>query len=210
MRRAKQILGVLLIVFAVAALAYWEIDGRERVVTKKVLVAGEDIAEGELITRNMLNVVSAMPETVIAGAFAPSDIARIEGKEALRPIEKNQQISELLLGEPNKKTVDRLSPFLIKSDWIDSRSSSLRRGDIVSIYSRDGSYYVGDYEILFVKDIGDKEITDEWQRDIRERTHGSGIIDHLEILTDIEGYKKIVRFIDESEEKLLIVQKGGF
>ena len=210
MKKLKQIIGVLLIIAAVAALIYWEADGRGRLVTKKVLVAAVDIEEGDIITRQMLGTVSAMPDTVIAGAFTPGDINRAEGKEASRHIAKNQQISEILLSDPNEAATDGYSPFLIKSDWIDSRSSSLRRGDMVAIYSRDGEYCLGEYEVLFVKDIGDKEIIDESQRDIRDRVSGSGIIDHLEILTNIEEYRKIVRFVDETGEKLLIVQRGAF
>jgi len=207
-KKTKKIIGILLIIAAVAALVYWETDGRDRVVTKKVLVAANDIKEGEIITRQMLGVVSAMPDTVIAGAFTPDDINMALGKEALQPIARNQQIFEMLLRDPAETTGDGLSPFLIKSEWVDSRSSSLRRGDTVGIYSRDGSYHLGDFEVLFVKDIGDKEILDEGQRDIRDRTNGSGIIDHLEILTDIEEYQQIVQFIDASEEKLLIIQRG--
>ena len=208
MKRTKQVIGILLIIFAVAALVYWETDGRDRVVTKKILVAAEDIIEGELITRKMLKTVNAMPDSVIPGAFTPEDGHMAEGKEAARTISKNQQISELLLREPLEKNVDLLSPFLIKSDWIDSRSSSLRRGDIIAMYNRDGSYYLGDFEVVFVKDAGDKEITDAGQSGIRERVAGSGVIDHLEILTRVEEYQEIVNYIEESGEKLLIVQRG--
>ena len=209
MKKTKQIIGIILIVVAVAALVFWETEGRDRVMTFKVLVASEDIMEGELITRQMLGVVSSMPETLIEGAFAPDDISKIEGKEAAAPISRNQQISEALLRAPNEKSVDKRSPFLIKNEWIDSRSSSLRRGDTVEIYSRDGNHFIGDFEVVFVKDAGDKEITDDAPSDIRERTNGSGIIDHLEILTDMEEYQKLVLFLDSTGEKLLIVQKEG-
>jgi len=216
-KRIKQIIGILLIVSAIAALVYWETGGRSRVVTKKVLVASENIMEGEMITRQMLTTVNAMPETVIAGAITPDEINKIEGKEAALDIAKNGQISGLSLREPSEVIKDQRSPYVIKPEWIDSRSSSLRRGDIIKIYNRDGSDYLGDFEVVFVKDTGDKEVTDligedgrygSHVSDMRSRTHSSGIISHLEILTVLEEYQKILQFIDHAEEQLLIVQKG--
>jgi len=216
-KRIKQIVGVLLIVSAIAALVYWETGGRNKVVTKQVLVAGENIMEGEMITRQMLTTVNAMPETVIAGAFAPDEAYKIEGKEAAQDIAKNGQISGLSVREPSEIVKDTRTPYVIKPEWIDSRSSSLRGGDVIKIYSRDGSHFLGSYEVIFVKDAADKEVTDligedgrygTHVSDIRSRTHSSGIISHLEILTELEGYRKILQFIDNEEEQLLIVQKG--
>ncbi|MCL2437242.1 MAG: SAF domain-containing protein [Clostridiales bacterium] len=218
MKRAKQIIGILLIIFAVTALVYWETDGRNRVVTKSVLVASENIMEGQMITRQMLTTVNAMPETVIAGAFTPDEAHRVEGKEAAQDIAQNQQISGLSLREPSEVVTDQRSPYVIKPEWIDSRSSSLRRGDIIKIYNRDGSYYLGSFEVVFVKDVAEREVTDLFGdggsygsnvSDIRNRTHSSGVISHLEILTELEAYQRILRFIDDTQEQLLIVQKGS-
>ena len=194
-KKTKQIIGILLIISAIAALVYWETGGRNRVMTVRVLAAGENIEQGAIMTKQMLFVVNAMPETVIEGALAPGDIHKIEGKEAALYIAKNQQISGLFLREPEKQKTKKQSPFLIKSEWIDSRSSSLRKGDIISMYSRDGSYYLGDFETACVKDAADKEIVE------------NGIVDHFEVLTDIGGYQNILHFIDTSGEKLLVVQK---
>ena len=221
MKKAKQIIGILLIIFAVAALIYWEKDGRDRIMTIKVLAAGEDIMKGDIITKQMLSTVSSMPETAVAGAFRPDEINKALGKEALMPIAENQQITDALLRAPEEKAADDLSPFLIKSEWIDSRSSSLRRGDIIEIYSRDGSSGFGQFEVLFVKGNDDKEIIETGYEDaaagrragqgigIRDRVHGSGIIDHIEILTGLDEYREILKFIDNTKDKLLIVQKEG-
>ena len=213
MKRAKQILGILLIIAAITALIFWEMTGRDIVTTKKVLVASENITAGELITNRMLKAANVMPDTVIAGAITPEELHKIEGKEALQDIVKNQQISELFLGVPTEKVKDLRSPFVIKAEWIDSRSSSLRRGDIIRIYGRDGKHYLGEFEVVFVKDVGEKEVIDisgegraSVNNDVRSRTNSSGIISHLEILTELKEYQKILQFIDEFDEKLLIVQ----
>jgi len=220
MKRTKQIIGILLIVFSVAALVYWEADGRNRMMTEKVLIATENIAKGELITGQMLGPVSAMPQTLIDGAFKPEEAYKAVGKEASQDIAKNQQISGRLLLEPSVAIKNKLSPYLIKADWIDSRSSSLRKGDTIDIYSRDGGFYLGEFEVIFVKDVNDKEIVDIIDDDtgfakqgrqgggIGGRTHASGVIDHLEILTGLDEYKKILKFVDTAGEQLLIVQKG--
>ena len=214
MKNTKQIIGIILIISAIAALVYWETGGRNRIVTTKVLVAIENIMEGEVITKQMLAARNAMPETVISGALGPDAIHKVEGREASQDIAKNQQISELSIREPTEMAPDKRSPFVIKAEWIDSRSSSLRKGDMINIYSRDGAYHLGEYEVLFVKDIGEKEVTDmqfedgRYGRisDIRSRTHSSGIISHLEILTELHEYQKLLQFVD-TKEQLLIVQK---
>jgi len=193
----KQIVGILLILAAVAALVYWETDGRSRITTVKILVANENIAKGAIITAPMLSVVGAMPETVVEGALTPAEAGRAYGKAAVQDIAKNQQISGSLFCEPGEQEISKLSPFLIKGEWIDSRSSSLRQGDSISIYNRDGSRHLGNFKVVFVQDVADNEIT-EW-----------GIVDHLEILTEVSEYRKIVRFIDEEQGKLLIVQRGS-
>ena len=217
MKKAKQIIGVLLIISAVAALVYWETTGRDKVVTVKILVAGVDITAGEIITARMLSVINAMPDTVVAGAFLPEEVHKIEGKQATVDIVRNQQITDSLIREPEEKIKDRRSPFVIKNEWISSRSSSLRRGDIIIIYSSDGSVRLGEFEVLFVKDVGDKEVTDlsgddgrlgGVVSDLRNRTHSNGIISHLEILTELRDYQRIMQFVEDSGEKLLIVQKG--
>ena len=214
MKKAKQIIGVLLIVSAVLALVYWETAGRDIVTTKKVLVASENISAGDIINSKMLAIANVMPDTIIAGALTPDEFHKINGKEAKQDIVKNQQISEHFLGVPIEKIQDKRSPYVIKSEWIDSRSSSLRRGDFVKIYSRDGSFYLGEFEVVFVKDASEKEVIDisfEGARaatvvDIQSRMNSNGIISHLEILTELREYQKIIKFIDEFEEKLLIVQ----
>ena len=221
MKRTKQIIGAALIVFAIAAIVYWETAGRDQIMTEKVLVAGADIAKGEKITGQMLSTANAIPETVVAGALKPDEINKVEGKVAAQAVAKNQQISGSLLGDPGEEAASKLSPYLIKSEWIDSRSSSLRRGDTVEIYSRDGSIIIGAFEVVYVKDASDKEITDivsedlgyvrqgRPERGIRDRAYGSGVVDHIEILAELDNYKRILKFIDTAGEKLLIVQKEG-
>lgn len=217
MKKTKQIIGVLLIVTAVFALVYWETAGRDIVTTKKVLVASENISAGDIINSKMLTVANITPDTVITGAIPPDELHKINGKEATQDIVKNQQISELFLRTPVEKIKDKRSPYVIKPEWIDSRSSALRKGDFVKIYNRDGTFYLGEFEVVFVKDVSEKEVTDvflEGSRsgnntsDIQNRTNSNGIISHFEILTELKDYQKIIRFIDEFDEKLLIVQEN--
>lgn len=220
-KKTKQIMGVLLIFIAIAGLAYWEMVGRDKIMTEKVLVACVDILQGDILAEEMLSVASVIPESVISGAMKPEEIKKALGKKASQTIIKNQQISRYQLGDPVEREKDKRSPYLIKGDWIDSMSSSLRRGDKIEIYNRDGQVYLGDYEVLYVKDAQDKEITDIISEDlsyvtqgrresgIRDRAYGNGVVDHIEILAELNHYQKILAFVDAMEEKLLIVQKEG-
>jgi hypothetical protein len=213
-KRTKQIIGIVLIIAAVSALVFWEMTGRDIVTTKKVLVASENIEAGEIVTKQMFKTMNIMPDTIISGALTPSDINKIEGKAALQDIVENQQIAEVYFGVPVEKITDKRTPYVIKSEWIDSRSSSLRKGDIVHIYNRNGTFHLGEFEVVFVKDVGDKEVIDISgdsgrvisNSDVRSRTNSSGIISHIEILAELEDYQNIVSYIDEFQEQLLIVQ----
>lgn len=222
MRRIKNGIGILLIIVSIGGLIFWEGYGRDEFMTKKVLAASETIMQGTLIKKDMFTAVSVLPESLMEGVIAPNDFYKIEGKEAAQLIVKNQPISASFLREPARSVSEDYAPYVIKGQWIDSRSSSLRKGDMVRIYSRDGSYLLGDFEIVFVKDVNEKEVSDVLPTEeissymppvkahsaIPDRTNSNGVIDHIEILTGLEEYRQILQFVENSEKTLLIVQRG--
>lgn len=221
MKRVKQIIGILLILAAAAGLVYWETAGREEFMTEKVLAAKVDIPKGTAVSGALFTTVSVMPENMLKGTLTEKDLPGIEGKVAAQPILVNQQIAASFFKERGREVAKNYAPYVIKGDWIDSRSSSLRKGDAIRIYSMDGTFHLGDYEVMFVKDEEEQEVTDfviggngdfvptvEEEKEIGDRIKGSGIIHHLEILTSLEEYQKILAFIKDTGQTLLIVQKG--
>ena len=212
MRKIKNVVGALLILVSVGSLVFWESYGRNEFTTRKVLAAGETIAEGSLLKREMFSEVNVLPENVVEGVIGPEDFHKIEGQEAAQFIQKNQVMSESFARAPGKKISENHAPYVIKGHWIDSRSSSLRRGDVIRIFSRDGGVFLGEFEILFVKDADEKEVTDARVDDglpynpldrrnsaIADRTNSNGVIDHLEILTSLREYQKILQFVEGAE-----------
>ena len=224
MRKIKNVIGALLILTAACGLVFWELYGRDEFTTQKVLAAGERIEQGSLLRKELFTEVSVLPENLVEGVITPNNFHKIEGKEAAQFIPKNQVMSESLAKAPGKKITEHHAQYVIKGHWIDSRSSSLRKGDVIRIFSKDGSVFLGEFEVLFVKDADEKEVVDARVDDglpynplqgrkseIVDRINSSGVISHLEILTSLREYQKLLQFVESeesAEQTLLIVQKG--
>ena len=227
MKHLKGIAGLLLIVIAAGGIWLWETHGREALLYEEAIVASRDIASGEIISEADLELKSFEAEALISGALSPQGFQKILGKEAKGDIPKNAQISEKLVAEPRRGFGDGKSIFRLKREWIDNRSSSLRKGDIVRIYSSDGMEDLGSYELAFVKTEDEQEVeslesglnfSDE---DRLRRDYSDGIISQLEILCSLEEYRKIKETAEEEiaseaesyvkgvQRGLLIVQEGG-
>lgn len=197
MRFVKPIIGLLLMAVAVGGLIFWETTGREEFMTQPVLVAAHDIRAGTIVTAEAFDTVGFEESMLIAMPLSESDISSLVGKEAVCDIVKNSQITRSYFKEPGRVLEAGQSLYKIKEEWIDNRSSSLRKGDFVHIYSKDGSVDLGRYEVAFAKDAAEQEIiADEdeaytVESDPLKRTKSVGYLDHIEIICTLEQYRNI-------------------
>jgi hypothetical protein len=105
------------------------------------------------------------------------------------------------------------SYFVIRREWIFMRSSALRKGDFVDIVSQDGKTAFGRFAVAFVKNAEEKEVTEKegaaafLQGGGSDRSAGSDPIDHVEIVTDLEGYMAIKAFAEQQPGPALILVK---
>jgi hypothetical protein len=210
MRRfIKPIFGILLITTAISLMVFWEIEGRDAVMMQKVMVASQDIIPGTKVNHGMFKEVRILSENMIQNGIDLKQVSSIDGKISNQIILKNSQISKRFFSDSKAEINKGDGIYLIKQDWIFSVSSSLRKGDIIEIYSLDGKTKLGCFKVAFVKDKQGKEVIDEEISDgyiqILNRVNGSEIIDGFEIISNLENYSNILEYIFTQEGKLLIV-----
>jgi hypothetical protein len=208
----KRLSGVMLIVLAIAMLAFWEAKGREVALMDEVLVASEDIPASEIITESMLTEVATPLNAKVSGVVYAKDRDKAIGYVSVAPIPKGAQISSKLLVSGGADGEAEKSYFVIRRDWIYMCSSALRRGDEVEIVSADGKKVFGVYRVAFVKDDENDEITRQAEEasgfggeGLNARDAGGANVDHIEIVTDLEGYMRIKAYAEAAKSPALIV-----
>ncbi len=206
----KSILGIVLIVASIAGLFYWESVGRVRWTMVEVKAAATDIKQGVRLTEEMVKTIRVPKEQLVGRAITSisrnlSEIGRVK-----QFIPANSQLSEDFFETAQDGFAIGKTLFQIRSEWIESRSSSLRAGDTITIYSNDGSRNFGHFHTAFVKDEKDGEVTDgengESESDLLNRKNAVAGISHLEIWADLNEYESIRTFAQQGGT-LLIVQE---
>ncbi|MGI6732830.1 MAG: hypothetical protein ACOX4J_01460 [Anaerovoracaceae bacterium] len=210
MKRARTVIGLLLIVVALAGLIFWEVKGREAILLDTVIVASETIPAGTVITRDRLSPSGVLEQNRIQGSLDWEALPRVIGQVAMQDILKNAQVSEKYLADKDFYLRNHESIFVIHPEWIAMRSSSIRRGDWVDIYEGAELKKIGTYRVAFVKDANETEVTDgegNFKSNSLDRIASTSPVSHIEIITDISEYKKIAQRAQDSEAGLLLVQK---
>jgi hypothetical protein len=82
---------------------------------------------------------------------------------------------------------------------------------MVGLYDSDTMIPIGTYRVAFVKDSNEIEVRNTDSREsspILERLDATAVISHIEIITDVDGYRKIADHLrNEPQSRLLIVQQ---
>lgn len=210
----KPIVGCVLILTSFIGLIYWENDGRERWTMEEVIVAAKDIEAGTDITRDMFKTARVSRDNLIDGALGEADIGKIVGRVADRAIAKKSQVSLAFFDDSDSIIEDGKSVYVIKNEWIDTRSSSLRAGDIIKIYVDTGELCFGTYRVAFVKDDNEQEVVEADgfapSKNILDRKMSSRPASHVEIIATLEEYRAIMNFVIAEGRGLMLVQKGDF
>jgi len=213
-RFIKPFIGGLLILSAFAGLIYWENDGRERWTMEEVAVMTESVETGDIITKDMFRPARVNRDDTINGALRMSDVSKVTGMIADRPIEKKSQVSMKFFDEPETRLEKGKSIYVIKNEGIDMRSSSLRCGDTVNIYSDNGDTFFGTFTVAFVKDDNEQEVVEAEgfakSENVLDRKMSSRPAYHIEIIASLEEYIAIQKFVTEELRSLMIVQDGDF
>lgn len=211
MKILRPLLGIILIVLSVLALLWWENTGREQLLMSSVMVAKGNIQRGTIIGEQNFVEIKNISESTIPGSITPKSFYKIKGLVAKQYIPKLSQVIPKMFMRKDKILLEGNSIFPIKDVWIDSRSSSLRKGDTIDIFDESGQCYVGTFPIAYVKDSNEQEVVgteENHSEEVLQRDFSSSIISRVEIITSLEEYKKIWELAEKQSMKLLLIQKG--
>lgn len=212
-KRIMVFAGLFLILVSVVMMIFWETQGRELVMNKKVIAAGRDISAGEECSDENITVLSIPKDAVAEDAVSPDQLNEYIGKKFKYDISKNSQISVDSFILQEKEISENMSIFQIKKDWISNISSSVRKGDTVLIYGCDEqseTQYLGEFYVAFSKDGSGREVTETTGFDeprILKRTNGISVPSDIEVIAALEDYIQVTKTIN-SGKKLIILQKG--
>lgn len=212
MHKIKIFLGLLLMVSSLTAMVFWETRGRELLLYREVLVAEVEIKPGDQITSEMISSRALPRELLSPDALLPGQESQVVGEVAGQLILSGTPISNRYFTAIPVAIREEESVYVIPSEWISMRSSSLRKGDWISIYSQDGKTLIGSYQLAFVRDQAEREVVSlDGNKDapILERRDGSSLIHSLEIISSLAGYQRIQEAAAITGSALLIVQGGG-
>jgi hypothetical protein len=198
----KTLIGIVLVILAIATLLFWEVRGREMLLMEDVLVAERDIKAGEGFDISMFRIESVPIGTLVDSAVKPKETYSIAGKETAVSIIKGAQLSLRYLCDPDSLPKADTSCFVIRNEWIYMCSSSVRRGDEIQITSSDGRNLLGTYHVVYVKDSDGREVTDASSGMYSftgtggegDRVNTSAPIHHIEIECELKDYRRILDF----------------
>lgn len=207
----KPLTGAALIVLSLVGLLWWEKDGRNLLMSDSVMTAARNIERGEIVRAEDFVETEEAKENIIVAAVTGKSLSKIEGKAAKQFIPGKSQVTAEMFENPENLQEEGKSIFMIKSGWIDSRSSSLRKGDIVELYNSSGAMYYGTFRLAYVKDEKEQEVVSAEGSsgdEILQRENGTAVIDHIEIIASLEEYCMLRKAAEEELVTFLIVQKG--
>ncbi|QIB69799.1 hypothetical protein Ami103574_10910 [Aminipila butyrica] len=217
MNKGKKIMmavAVILIITGTALLLIWELWGNEYVNYKIVVVAADKIEEGDVISEKDLKTEKFLKRNVLKNTIRPDEIEKYIGMTARQNIVKESQVDKSYLVKADKYIKPGESVYKIPADWIGMCSSSVRKDDTVEVYGSDGAS-LGTFKVAFVKDVQEREVTaiDTKNKEVLERTDGTGVINSIEIIATLDVYNQIkARAIDTDQkvgEDFIIVQVLG-
>lgn len=211
MKQWKALAGVALMAASVAGMVLWEGWGRDALFLTEVVVAGRAVSAGELLTEEDLAILGVPQNCIVEGAVYAKELESLKGTYAVNSLALNQQICRKDVVEEESLVRERETTFVIPQEWIAMRSSSLRRGDTVTLYRLADYSSVGTYVVAFVKDDDDQEIyslegVDDGK--LLDRTDSNLPIHHIEIIAELDQYQQI-RQAAQEDGGLLVVQGEG-
>lgn len=184
----KVIVAILFLVIGTGGLLFWEMYGREAVNYEERLVAAVEITEGTVITEKMLSTANFTKETAIKYSLKADKAKSLIGMRATQDIPVGQQLHASYFEVEEEYISENESIFRIPAAWIDMRSASIRKGDVVDIYGEKNDL-IGRFKVAFVKDEQEREITNTVKANkTLDRTESNGVVNSVEIITDIETY----------------------
>ncbi len=211
MKYGKPILGIIMIALALMLMFFWETSGRQMVTTSEVLVAAMDIKDGEILEESKIKVAKTLNENLMKDCLLREQMQIVIGEKTNCDIFQNQQLSRKYFLKSKNKIKKDYTLFTLYSHWMKNLSSSVRKGDLIDIYTARENIYLGNFRVAFAKDNANHEVVDEGKPKsaecILDRTDSNLTLDHIEIEATLQDYMQISSYGAIEEEGLIIVQR---
>lgn len=211
MRQWRALIGASLMVAAVSGMVLWEGWGRDALLLADVVAVDKNISAGQLLKEEDLVILGVPQDCITSDAVPASDMKSLVGMYAVNSLSPNQQVCRKDVVSEEELVKDQKTTFVIPREWIAMRSSSLRRGDTVTLYRLSDYSSMGTYTVAFVKDDEDQEVYSlEGVEDgkLLDRTDSNMPVDHIEIVAELAQYGRIRQAVAE-DGGLLVVQGKG-
>ena len=209
MKQWKALIGIALMILAAAGMVFWEGWGRDALLLTDVVVAAKPIAAGEVLRLEDLEVLGVPEDCIVNGAISAERLKELKGLYTVNSLAEKQQLCMKDLISEDQLVGEKATAFVIPGEWIEMRSSSLRRGDQVTLYRLMDFSSLGTYTVAFVKDDRGQEVfslegVDD--RKLLERTDSNLQIHHIEVVAKLEEYQ-LIRQAELQVGGLLVVQE---
>lgn len=127
--RGKRLVGVILMIVSIAALAAWEKWAKEKLLYDQVLVLRENVSRGTVLERDMFETVRM--DVKESGWLSPKEAETLEGKEAVSFIHKGMPLFPEYFEQAELSAAAKDGRYVLSvpEDWLESLPASLGRGD---------------------------------------------------------------------------------
>ena len=194
----RRIAGIVLVMFSVGALGFWELWGRENITYDRVLVLKEALPKNTLITADMLRVKKV--DRAGEGALMEGEKGEIVGLETTQFIPAGTELYREYFQESIFAVGEEQGRYIlsIPAQWLKAFPQTLRRGDRAFFYC--GGEPVTDAVVAYVRDGTNQEV---YYGD-DERLTSSSSVSLIEVVVDREQAALLGKLAEKGNKFVLL------
>lgn len=194
----RRIAGIVLVVFSVGALGFWELWGRENITYDRVLVLKEALPKNTLITADMLRVKKV--DRAGEGALMEGEKGEILGLETTQFVPAGTELYREYFQESIFAVGEEQGRYIlsIPAQWLKAFPQTLRRGDRAFFYC--GGEPVTDAVVAYVRDGTNQEV---YYGD-DERLTSSSSVSLIEVVVDREQAALLGKLAEKGNKFVLL------
>lgn len=194
----RRIAGIVLVMFSVGALGFWELWGRENITYDRVLVLKEALPKNTLITADMLRVKKV--DRAGEGALMEGEKSEIVGLETTQFVPADTELYREYFQESIFSVGEEQGRYIlsIPAQWLKAFPQTLRRGDRAFFYC--GGEPVTDAVVAYVRDGTNQEV---YYGD-DERLTSSSSVSLIEVVVDREQAALLGKLAEKGNKFVLL------
>ena len=194
----RRIAGIVLVMFSVGALGFWELWGRENITYDRVLVLKEALPKNTLITADMLRVKKV--DRAGEGALMEGEKSEVVGLETTQFVPAGTELYREYFQESIFSVGEEQGRYIlsIPAQWLKAFPQTLRRGDGAFFYC--GGEPVTDAVVAYVRDGTNQEV---YYGD-DERLTSSSSVSLIEVVVDREQAALLGKLAEKGNKFVLL------